>query len=50
MIFNDSTWLLVRASGTENLMRLYAEAPSPELVKALLNSMAALARGERESP
>jgi phosphomannomutase len=50
MIFNDSTWLLVRASGTENLLRLYAEAPSPELVKALLNSMTALARGERESP
>jgi phosphomannomutase len=44
MIFDDSTWLLVRASGTENLLRLYAEAPSRELVKALLSEMAALAR------
>ena len=43
MIFDDSTWLLVRASGTENLLRLYAEAPSREQVKALLSEMAALA-------
>jgi phosphomannomutase len=44
MIFDDSTWLLVRTSGTENLLRLYAEAPSREQVKALLSGMAALAR------
>jgi len=49
MIFDDSTWLLVRASGTENLLRLYAEAPSREQVKALLSGMAALARSHKVS-
>lgn len=47
MLFNDRAWLLVRASGTENLLRLYAEAPSREQVKALLDAMAALARRGR---
>lgn len=42
--FGDSAWLLVRASGTENVLRLYAEAPSPQQVNALLEQMAALAR------
>jgi len=40
----DSAWLLVRASGTENVLRLYAEAPSREQVKALLDAMTARAR------
>jgi phosphomannomutase len=44
MLFGDTAWLLVRASGTENVLRLYAEAPTRELVKALLDEMAALAR------
>jgi phosphomannomutase len=44
MLFNDTAWLLVRASGTENLLRLYAEAPSRGQVNALLDAMAALAR------
>ncbi|HEV2349462.1 MAG TPA: phosphoglucomutase/phosphomannomutase family protein [Terriglobia bacterium] len=44
MLFEDKAWLLVRASGTENLLRLYAEAPSRGQVKTLLGSMAALAR------
>ncbi|HEX5483113.1 MAG TPA: phosphoglucomutase/phosphomannomutase family protein, partial [Terriglobia bacterium] len=39
MLFGDSAWLLVRASGTENLLRLYAEAPSPEDVKRMLDEM-----------
>jgi phosphomannomutase len=39
MHFGDSAWLLVRASGTENLLRLYSEAPSRELVKTLLGEM-----------
>jgi phosphomannomutase len=29
-------WVLVRASGTEPLLRIYAEASSPELVKQIL--------------
>jgi len=43
MRFGDSAWLLVRASGTENLLRLYSEAPSRELVKALLDEMTRIA-------
>jgi phosphomannomutase len=41
MRFGKSAWLLVRASGTENVLRLYAEAPSAEQVKALLAEMEA---------
>lgn len=44
MLFGDNAWLLVRASGTENVLRLYAEAPSREQVKALLDEMAVLAQ------
>ncbi len=44
LLFGDIAWLLVRASGTENLLRLYAEAPSPDQVKALLDAMTRLAR------
>jgi phosphomannomutase len=43
MWFGDRAWLLVRASGTENVLRLYAEAPSREQVKALLDEMTAFA-------
>ena len=44
MHFGDSAWLLVRASGTENLLRLYAETPSCEQTKALLEEMATIAK------
>jgi phosphomannomutase len=44
MRFGNSGWLLVRASGTENVLRLYAEAPSPEQVKALLTEIDAFSR------
>jgi phosphomannomutase len=44
MIFGETAWLLVRASGTENLLRLYAEAPSREQVRALLSEMTELAQ------
>jgi phosphomannomutase len=30
-------WILFRASGTEPLLRLYAEAASPELTKEILS-------------
>jgi len=46
MHFGDSAWLLVRASGTENLLRLYAETTSREQTKALLEEMAAIAKGQ----
>ena len=35
--FTDGTWLLVRGSGTEPLLRLYAEAQDPEMVAGLLD-------------
>src|SRR5208283_207112 len=44
MRFGDSAWLLVRASGTENLLRLYSEAPSREQVKMLLEEMKRIAK------
>jgi phosphomannomutase len=43
MRFGDSAWLLVRASGTENLLRLYSEAPSREQVENLLGEMTRIA-------
>ena len=46
MLFGDSAWLLVRASGTENVLRLYAEAPSQDQVKKLLDEITVLARRE----
>ncbi|MDI3341078.1 MAG: phosphoglucomutase/phosphomannomutase family protein [Sphaerobacter sp.] len=36
--FEDGSWLLLRPSGTEPLLRLYAEAPSSEAVDALLGA------------
>ncbi len=35
-ILEDDSWLLIRPSGTEPVLRLYAEGRSSELVKALL--------------
>jgi phosphomannomutase len=48
MRFGDSAWLLVRASGTENLLRLYSEAPSREQVKNLLGEMARIATSPKQ--
>ncbi len=35
-IMADDSWLLIRPSGTEPVLRVYAEGRSPEMVKALL--------------
>jgi phosphomannomutase len=35
-ILNDDSWLLIRPSGTEPVLRVYAEGRSPEMVDALL--------------
>jgi len=35
-IFKDDSWLLIRPSGTEPVLRVYAEGRSREMVKALL--------------
>ncbi len=37
-IRGDGSWLLIRPSGTEPVLRIYAEAPSPEVVEALLQA------------
>lgn len=36
-ILADDSWLLIRPSGTEPVLRVYAEARSPEIMKQLLN-------------
>jgi phosphomannomutase len=35
-LFEDESWLLIRPSGTEPLVRLYAEASDPALVQKLI--------------
>jgi len=41
----DESWLLIRPSGTEPVLRVYAEAPTPEGVRALLDYGQAVAEG-----
>lgn len=36
-ILSDDSWLLIRPSGTEPVLRVYAEGRSPEMVRALLD-------------
>jgi phosphomannomutase len=38
-ILNDSEWVLIRPSGTEPVLRIYAEAESTECVSELLNKV-----------
>ena len=35
-IMSDDSWLLIRPSGTEPVLRVYAEGRTPEMVQALL--------------
>jgi phosphomannomutase len=35
-VLEDGTWLLIRFSGTEPLLRIYTETDNPERVKKLL--------------
>jgi len=44
-IFRDDSWLLIRPSGTEPVLRVYAEGRSPEMVKELLNFGSSIADG-----
>jgi phosphomannomutase len=41
----DGTWLLIRASGTEPLVRVYTEATSADLREAMLTAGERLVRG-----
>jgi phosphoglucomutase len=38
LIFDDSTWLLFRLSGTEPVARIYAEACTPKDLKHVLDA------------
>ncbi len=43
-LMRDGSWLLIRPSGTEPVLRIYAEARSPEMLRALLEEGAAFGR------
>ena len=36
LLLEDGSWLMVRVSGTEPLVRVYAEAASPDTIRRLL--------------
>jgi phosphomannomutase len=36
-ILEDDSWLLIRPSGTEPVLRVYSEGRTPEVVEGLLN-------------
>jgi phosphomannomutase len=46
LIRADRSWVMLRASGTEPLLRIYAEAPTDETVHALLAWGEGVARGK----
>jgi phosphomannomutase len=41
----DGSWLLIRASGTEPLVRVYTEATSPDIREAMVEAGERLVRG-----
>ena len=43
----DGSWLLIRPSGTEPVLRVYAEAPNDVRVRALLDFGEAIAAAEK---
>jgi phosphomannomutase len=47
---DDGSWVLMRMSGTEPLMRVYAEAPTNERVRELIAAMEQLAGVAAEAP
>ena len=47
---DDGSWVLMRMSGTEPLMRVYSEAPTPERVAELIGAMEQLCGVESRQP
>jgi phosphomannomutase len=45
-LLEDESWLLIRPSGTEPVLRVYAEAREPGMLKALLDHGKAVAEGK----
>jgi len=37
--FNEDEWTMIRPSGTEPVLRVYAQAPTPERVRAILDAV-----------
>jgi phosphomannomutase len=48
-ILADDSWLLIRPSGTEPVLRIYAEARTDAQVKALLREGAAMAEAQQDN-
>jgi phosphomannomutase len=46
-LLEDDSWLLIRPSGTEPVLRIYAEARDPDMVDALLEHGRSVAQGKR---
>ncbi|MGI8846944.1 MAG: phosphoglucomutase/phosphomannomutase family protein [Candidatus Dormibacteria bacterium] len=46
----DGSWVLIRMSGTEPLMRVYSESSSPERVEQLLTAMEGIVGVDRPAP
>jgi len=46
----DGSWVLMRMSGTEPLMRVYSEAPTPQRVAELIGAMEELCGVENRQP
>ncbi len=44
LYLKNAGWVMIRASGTEPILRLYAEAPSPEQVARVLREVERMAR------
>jgi phosphomannomutase len=45
-LLDDDSWLLIRPSGTEPVLRVYAEARDPKMVQALIAHGRAVAEGK----
>jgi phosphomannomutase len=50
LLFEDESWLLFRPSGTEPMLRIYAEAPTTSQAEALLAAGEALASDAQQKP
>lgn len=48
-ILDDGSWLLIRPSGTEPVLRVYAEGRSPEILKALMEYGTRIANSNGET-
>jgi phosphomannomutase len=46
-VMADESWLLIRPSGTEPVLRVYAEARDPAMVKQLLEYGRSVAQGKK---